>query len=1002
VTRTLSALCLLLSLSSTTSAQPPAGRWSEARANAWYEKQPWLVGSNYIPATAINELEMWQAETFDPATIDRELGWAEGLGMTTMRVFLHDLPWDQDAAGYRARIDRFLDIAAKHHIKPLFVLFDSCWDPDPRLGPQHAPTPGVHNSGWVQAPGARALQDASQHPRLRTYVTEVVRAFGKDPRVLGWDVWNEPDNTNASSYGAKEPANKVGLVLALLPQVFAWAREAGPEQPLTSGVWKGDWSNDAALSPMERIQLEHSDVISFHNYDNGAEFEKRIVWLQRYKRPILCTEYMARGNGSTFRGSLPIARKHKVAAINWGFVAGKTQTYLPWDSWQRPYVGREPTVWFHEIFKQDGTPYREDEVQLLRELTGRVPAAGVVLGEPFTDHAVLQRDRPIPVFGEAAPGAAVSITLGTVSATATADATGRWRTTLPAVPAGGPFTLSARTGSNPARTIDDVLVGDVWLCSGQSNMEMAVRNAQNAGAELAQAANDRLRLLQIAHATSAAPLGRFSIPPAWAVASARTVGDFSATCYFFARELQKTIDVPMGLIHASWGGSAIEPWISASGLHAIGGFDESLGLLRAYAEDPTAATEQLGHAWEAWWRAHGGSAPGAEPWQPSATSGWTPAPSQLGDWKAWGVPELASHDGMVWYRATITLSRAQAEGAARIALGGIDEVDETWVNGRPIGNTFGWGTERTYNVPAGVLKEGSNVVVTNVLSTWASGGLLGPVDKMVLRTSDGSVVPIGANWSYQVVPAHVGQPPRAPWEAVNGLSTMFNGMIAPLGPVSLRGAAWYQGESNAGRAETYERLLGGLFADWRGRFGADLPVLVVQLPQFGAPVPAPAESGWASVREAQRRAVRKDSRAGLAVTIDVGDRHELHPTNKQAVGARLARAARHVVYNEPIPPSGPAPEGARRGQDGVVVTFADVDESLVTYSARQPIGFEVCGETPDSCRFAVATVDGTRVVLTPPDASPVTRVRYCWGDAPLCNLYDKADLPAGPFEIAVE
>jgi hypothetical protein len=346
-------------------------RWSAEKADAWYAKQPWLVGSNYTPATAINELEMWQAETFDAVTIDKELGWAEGLGMTTMRVFLHDLPWKQDAAGYRARIDRFLDIASKHHIRPLFVLFDSCWDPLPKLGPQHAPTPGVHNSGWVQAPGARALSDPTQYPRLKTYVTGVIGAFGKDQRVLGWDVWNEPDNGNGGSYAKDEPPHKVDLVLALLPQVYQWAREAGAEQPLTSGVWKGDWSSDDKLSAMERIQLEQSDVISFHNYDNGAEFEKRIVWLQRLKRPIICTEYMARGNGSTFQGSLPIAKKHNVGAINWGFVAGKTQTYLPWDSWQKPYVNREPAVWFHEVLRQDGTPYKQDEVDLIKSLTGK-------------------------------------------------------------------------------------------------------------------------------------------------------------------------------------------------------------------------------------------------------------------------------------------------------------------------------------------------------------------------------------------------------------------------------------------------------------------------------------------------------------------------------------------------------------------------------------------------------------------------------------------------------
>jgi hypothetical protein len=290
--------------------------------------------------------------------------------MTTMRVFLHDLVWQQDAAGYRQRIDTFLSIAAKHHIRPLLVLFDSCWDPFPQLGRQRDPKPGVHNSGWMQNPGARALENPAEYPRLEAYVRGVVGAFGKDERVLGWDIWNEPDNTNDSSYGAQEPRRKVELVLALLPKAFEWARAAGAQQPLTSGVWRGDWSSDDKLSPMERIQLNASDVISFHNYDNGQEFEKRIKWLQRYRRPILCTEYMARGNGSTFQGSLPVAKKYRVAAINWGFVAGKTQTYLPWDSWQRPYVNREPPLWFHEIFRGDGTPYQQDEVDLIRSLTG--------------------------------------------------------------------------------------------------------------------------------------------------------------------------------------------------------------------------------------------------------------------------------------------------------------------------------------------------------------------------------------------------------------------------------------------------------------------------------------------------------------------------------------------------------------------------------------------------------------------------------------------------------
>jgi hypothetical protein len=343
-------------------------RWKEKEANEWYAKQGWLVGSNYIPATAINQLEMWQGETFDPKRIDLELGWAESLGMNTMRVFLHDLLWKQDPQGFRKRMETFLTIAQKHHIRPIFVLFDSCWDPNPHLGKQHAPVPGVHNSGWVQSPGAEALKDPSQYPRLEAYVKGVVGTFAKDPRVLGWDVWNEPDNTNEGSYAEGESKDKTELVEGLLPRVFDWAREAGATQPLTSGVWKGDWSSPDRLSAVERIQIQESDVISFHNYDKPEEFEKRVQWLDLYGRPVLCTEYMARGNGSTFEGTLPIAKKYHVAAINWGLVAGKTQTYLPWDSWQKPYVGREPAVWFHEVFRTNGEPYRQEETEFIRRI----------------------------------------------------------------------------------------------------------------------------------------------------------------------------------------------------------------------------------------------------------------------------------------------------------------------------------------------------------------------------------------------------------------------------------------------------------------------------------------------------------------------------------------------------------------------------------------------------------------------------------------------------------
>jgi hypothetical protein len=364
--RLLAALLLLCSTLCFSQTQ----RWTAAKAKDWHRKQPWLVGSNYIPASAGNELEMWQAETFDPQQIDKELGWASSLGMNTMRVFLHDLVWQQDEKGFYERIDIFLTLADKHHIRPIFVLFDSVWDPLPKLGPQRTPTPGVHNSVWVQSPGAIALGDPNQYPRLERYVRGVVGRFAKDPRVLAWDIWNEPSNTNDEAYGKEELKNKRKFVLALLPRAFAWARAANPTQPLTSGLWDGNWSSTARMNRIARVQARESDVISFHNYAKPAEFEKHVRWLRRYGRPILCTEYMARSEGSTFDSILPVAKRLHVAAINWGLVLGKTQTNLPWSSWKKPFVNNQPPEWFHDVFYPDGKPYRESEIKKIRELTG--------------------------------------------------------------------------------------------------------------------------------------------------------------------------------------------------------------------------------------------------------------------------------------------------------------------------------------------------------------------------------------------------------------------------------------------------------------------------------------------------------------------------------------------------------------------------------------------------------------------------------------------------------
>lgn len=343
-----------------------AARWTPERANAWWAQQPFRAGGNYVPSTAINQLEMWQPESFDPATIDRELGWAQEIGFNTMRVFLHNLPWREDPAGYLERIDTYLRIADKHGIATLFVIFDSVWDPEPRSGPQHAPTPGVHNSGWVQSPGRALLIDGTAHGELKAYVKAVLTRFKDDRRVLGWDLFNEPDNPNRGSYDRTETAYKAEYALILLKEVFAWAREVDPSQPLTVGVWQGQWEGDQR-SAVTALSLDNSDVISFHSYEPPETLRRSIEVLKRYGRPLLCTEYMARPRGSRFETNLPVLKENKVAAIAWGFVAGKSQTNYPWDSWAKPYA-TEPPEWFHDVLRSDGSAYRPDEVAFLKRV----------------------------------------------------------------------------------------------------------------------------------------------------------------------------------------------------------------------------------------------------------------------------------------------------------------------------------------------------------------------------------------------------------------------------------------------------------------------------------------------------------------------------------------------------------------------------------------------------------------------------------------------------------
>jgi len=353
------------------------GKWSVEKSIDWYRTQPWLRGCNFIPSTAINQLEMWQAETFDLETIDRELGWAADLGFNAMRVYLHDLVWHQDPAGLKERIDQYLAVSNEHGIKTIFVLFDDCWHDFPHLGKQPDPRPGIHNSGWVKGPGTKVLKDQTLWGRLEGYVKDIVGTYSKDGRVIIWDIYNEPANNFLLSLNlpvALRYADIIGKLIKhfllrcptrqLLRQAFSWAHGVDPQQPLTAGLYYLLPTLGAKLNP---VCLELSDIISFHSYFNLEDTERIVKTLERTGRPLVCTEYLARKEGSTFETIMPYYKSRKIGAINWGLVAGKTQTKYSWEDYFPN--GDEPPLWFHDIIRPDGTPYKQEEKLLIQSIT---------------------------------------------------------------------------------------------------------------------------------------------------------------------------------------------------------------------------------------------------------------------------------------------------------------------------------------------------------------------------------------------------------------------------------------------------------------------------------------------------------------------------------------------------------------------------------------------------------------------------------------------------------
>ncbi|MGA9658930.1 MAG: sialate O-acetylesterase [Asticcacaulis sp.] len=618
----------------------------------------------------------------------------------------------------------------------------------------------------------------------------------------------------------------------------------------------------------------------------------------------------------------------------------------------------------------------------------------------FSDHAVLQRGEPVHIWGTAAPSHALTLTLNDQSTSITSDAKGAWSAQLPALTPGGPYTLSIADSDGAKTALRDIMVGDVYLCGGQSNMEFPARLGTGAWGDIDASANANIRFITLQHDSQALPVSEIKQPAVWQVAGPKTTGEASAICYHMAQTLQKEQNVPVGFIGSYWGGTTIHGWISAPALRTLPDYTADVDRVVTYGQSPREGMAQQAKLQQDWWGSHDPDAKTSRAYiAPDFDDSAWPSMIPSGSWKESGIEALKDFDGVVWLRTDVTLTAEQAQTANDIALGPIDTYDTTWINGVWVGSTSISWMWRDYPVPSGIFKAGKNTIVVRALG---SGGMTGTPQSRVINTSDGQTIALPESWTYKTcLKANGLTPPATPWSPPTSYTTLYNGMIAPISGYTIKLAAWYQGESNADDAAGYRVLLPLLMKDWRTAFNKPkLPFLVAQLASYGSVATEPGKSGWAELREAQRLSVDADANSALIVTMDIGDRTDIHPSQKTVVGKRFARAARHVAYGETISPSGPEVTGITRTGADLLISFKDTQGKLLTYSSDQAIGFEACA-APDSCTYWPAQVKGDQIVLPGANNPQITSVRYAWADAPFVNLFSADDQPVIPFEMKI-
>ena len=623
------------------------------------------------------------------------------------------------------------------------------------------------------------------------------------------------------------------------------------------------------------------------------------------------------------------------------------------------------------------------------------PPAKPFLHALFTDHAVLQRDVPIPVWGWTEPGSRVKVSLIGQSVETTADEAGKWSVKLGPYPAGGPHTLTV-TGPQ-AVEIKDLLMGDIWICSGQSNMEWSVASSDRKDEEIAAADHPNIRLFTVPKLTSVKPLA--TVDAQWEVCSPTTIPRFSAVGYFFGRDVEQDLHVPIGLINSSWGGTIAEAWISAGSVAKIGDFEQALARIEESQETSGRKPVKYDQLLASWWKDVDPGVAGQTPWSEENFD--------TTDWKSMDLPGvwedrgLADFDGIVWFRREITLPDSWEGKPIQLSLGAVDDFDITYLNGKPIGHHEDWNTPRNYKVPASLAKAGRNIVTVRVYDRQGDGGFRGATSEMKLTLEDdpnAEPISLAGSWSYQIgaKSADISTPPDRDDGNPNRVTVLYNGMIAPLEPFAIKGALWYQGESNSDRAAQYRRVLPGLIRDWRSKFNVgDFPFLIVQLANYKKRLDQPASSEWAELREAQYLTTKAVPNAQVALAIDIGEAEDIHPTNKQEVGRRLAIDALATVYGKDVEYSGPTFRGMEVHANSIRLSFDHADGLMIQGGGKLE-GFAIAGQD-GGFEWADAVIDGEGVVVSSTLVDLPVAVRYAWADNPACNLANKAGLPAVPF-----